>query len=647
MERGTVVFLYDILNDYIEKHGYKSFNKQNMSRSGEYEAKKIYLNEEYNIKDRVMLSNTAIDLVYKYFLKEDEYSKESLELFINNYNIVDYYYEFIEKFKCMLSEGIISKDILYDYGVRFSKESNNSNEIKLGLTLLRLSGKEEAKEIFKVFSIHNSYIFFCVEGVKEYSKYNTFIFEVCKISRGYGKLIAISKLEVLSDDIRFWLVEKGSDNNIIEEELANIIFEKLSIFWYLYNGKVNAKKFNLLSKIIGRLYRGNIYFKENYNYDLAYDYVNMFKKYGNKFIHLYALMGILVSVGEYNKNSLLKGRNSYKEAIKETKIILNDIEVIFSDSKWINIIKDELLKEKIKVDEILEVAFLLKQKLTFDDLYSILEKDNFNSMIYRYILFNSNKNSRRKIISFIDEVLKNTNVFDAKDITYSKEDKSDEDQCLYIVIKEMRDLANEFINLNIKALGARYNPTKKEALKNLKENKDILSKENFEIIKCIADSEEDLQFARELMRFINYSLESKISKKIDIKDIEVQNHSKDNYLITLKVAGTEYLDIRKATKSLLLGDIVFLREEKKNPFDENAIMVISNNGYHIGYIPRKDNLILKNLLVEGKKLYGLIKEIDENYKEIVISVYISYRDIEEDINSILKMMLSSGVGIIN
>ncbi|MDU1312976.1 HIRAN domain-containing protein [Clostridium septicum] len=643
MDGNTIVFLYDTLKDYIDRYGYKSYNKQNINISGEYEAKKIYLNKEYEKKDRVMLSNTAIELVYKYFLRLDNDSKESLELFINNYNIVDYYYEFIEKLKSLISEGIVSEDILYEYGKNLAKESNNPNEIKLGLTLLRFSNKEDVIDIYRIFSIHNNYMFFSLEGMKEYPMSNSFTFKVCKISRGYGKLIAISKLEMLSDEIRFWLVENGSENNIIEEELANMIFENLDIYWYLYNGKINLKKFNVLSNVIGRLYSGNIYFKENYNYDLAYDYVNMFKKYGKKFRHLYALVGILVSIGEHNKNSLLKGRNSYKEAIKETKNILKDIEIIFSDPNWINIIKNELLKGGKDIDKIIEVAFLLKEKLTFNDLYEILKRDKFNTIIYRYILANSNKSSKRQLVSFTEDNLKNESFK-----FYEKEsNKSKVEQCVYILLKEMKNLTKEFLSFNIEALLIKNENIKREALKNLKENVQSLKNENLQRIRCIANEEVDIEFARKLTRFTENNINKIDSKKIDISDIRVQEHAKDIYLITLKVVGTNYLDISRAKRSMLLGDFVFLKEEEKNPFDNNAIMVISSNGYQIGYVPKKDNLILKNLLSSGKRLYGILEEIDEYYENIIMSVYISYRDIEEEINNILKMVLSKSTDVIN
>lgn len=157
----------------------------------------------------------------------------------------------------------------------------------------------------------------------------------------------------------------------------------------------------------------------------------------------------------------------------------------------------------------------------------------------------------------------------------------------------MKNLTKEFLSFNIEALLIKNENIKREALKNLKENVQSLKNENLQRIRCIANEEVDIEFARKLTRFTENNINKIDSKKIDISDIRVQEHAKDIYLITLKVVGTNYLDISRAKNSMLLGDFVFLKEEEKNPFDNNAIMVISSNGYQIGYVPKKDNLILK------------------------------------------------------
>ena len=43
-------------------------------------------------------------------------------------------------------------------------------------------------------------------------------------------------------------------------------------------------------------------------------------------------------------------------------------------------------------------------------------------------------------------------------------------------------------------------------------------------------------------------------------------------------------------------DIVYLKREPNNPYDVKAIQVVTVEGYVIGYIPKEENFILKNLI---------------------------------------------------
>ena len=65
---------------------------------------------------------------------------------------------------------------------------------------------------------------------------------------------------------------------------------------------------------------------------------------------------------------------------------------------------------------------------------------------------------------------------------------------------------------------------------------------------------------------------------------------------------------------------------------------MTTNGYVIGYVPKENNLIFKNLMDKGKYLYGKIKEISDDYNHINIEIYLSYKDIIEEITSTLSLL---------
>jgi len=98
------------------------------------------------------------------------------------------------------------------------------------------------------------------------------------------------------------------------------------------------------------------------------------------------------------------------------------------------------------------------------------------------------------------------------------------------------------------------------------------------------------------------------------------------------------VDMSEVYKKLLEDDMLYLKRERNNDYDSNAIIIMTTEGYVIGYVPKENNIILKNLMDKGKYLYGKIKEISDDYSDINIEVYLSYKDIIEEITGTLSLL---------
>ena len=63
---------------------------------------------------------------------------------------------------------------------------------------------------------------------------------------------------------------------------------------------------------------------------------------------------------------------------------------------------------------------------------------------------------------------------------------------------------------------------------------------------------------------------------------------------------------------------------EKNKFDENAILIYTEDRRKLGYIPEKDNLIFARLMDAGKLLAAKIKKIDKkgSFTQISIGIYL-------------------------
>lgn len=98
---------------------------------------------------------------------------------------------------------------------------------------------------------------------------------------------------------------------------------------------------------------------------------------------------------------------------------------------------------------------------------------------------------------------------------------------------------------------------------------------------------------------------------------------KEIFLFDTHVAGTSFVEgIIDLAPSLHIGDRLNFFREPDNPYDDKAIVIRTQVGVKIGYIPRANNLIFARLMDAGKLLFGIItnKELKTNWLKIEIKV---------------------------
>ncbi|MCI6756727.1 MAG: HIRAN domain-containing protein [Lachnospiraceae bacterium] len=103
-----------------------------------------------------------------------------------------------------------------------------------------------------------------------------------------------------------------------------------------------------------------------------------------------------------------------------------------------------------------------------------------------------------------------------------------------------------------------------------------------------------------------------------LKPLIQEIHLFDSY-----VAGTTHLDDRSVLDEIKADDRLNLMRED-NKYDEHAILIITESGKKLGYVPEKDNIIFSRLMDAGKKLIAKIKNIEkkDSFNQISIGIYL-------------------------
>lgn len=119
----------------------------------------------------------------------------------------------------------------------------------------------------------------------------------------------------------------------------------------------------------------------------------------------------------------------------------------------------------------------------------------------------------------------------------------------------------------------------------------------------------------------------KMDKQIDELKKQYYNQSKnsrDIFLYGCELAGSQYQNLEDhLIPRLQENDPLVLIREPDNRYDEHAISVVTTGGLKLGYLPRKNNLILSRLMDEGNLLFGRTKSFhwDGKKLDLVVKVY--------------------------
>ena len=75
-------------------------------------------------------------------------------------------------------------------------------------------------------------------------------------------------------------------------------------------------------------------------------------------------------------------------------------------------------------------------------------------------------------------------------------------------------------------------------------------------------------------------------------------------LLNCNIAGTTFLDLNEIEPELKKYQLLMLKREPKNKDDDKAILILTEDGQKLGYVPKKMNEVLSNLMDAGKLLFG-------------------------------------------
>lgn len=101
----------------------------------------------------------------------------------------------------------------------------------------------------------------------------------------------------------------------------------------------------------------------------------------------------------------------------------------------------------------------------------------------------------------------------------------------------------------------------------------------------------------------------------------VEGDSRD-FLLDTMIAGTTYVEnIDGLLTQISKGDSLVLKRDPGNKYDEHAIGVFAESGDRMGYIPRKCNETIANLMDQGHEVVAVVQDVDPTQRSVCVLVY--------------------------
>ena len=85
--------------------------------------------------------------------------------------------------------------------------------------------------------------------------------------------------------------------------------------------------------------------------------------------------------------------------------------------------------------------------------------------------------------------------------------------------------------------------------------------------------------------------------------------------------------MKAADGDIQQGTVLVLKREPANPHDALAIMILTEKGHHLGYVPRAKNEALARLMDAGKLLFGKVESKQWHGEWLKVELRVYLRDL--------------------
>lgn len=547
-------------------------------------------------------------------------SAEDLSARLNQIPLYSYFVKLRSRLKLLLQEDPIMKDKFYRLGFFLTDQREKTEEVKLGILLLGFYDNEKVKRLFCKLGSLGEYTLYVLEAAKDFAGFNSFVFELVKHTVGYGKMAALSVLQPVTGEMKEWILHHGAENDVVPNLSAILSLEKADMIRFFTDLRLNAENYSDISRLLVYALESSSLESFFIGLPIAQKYLDRAPELAKNFMDFSAILVIYRSMTGQEKNSEHPDTGWTPEL---EKIIASKCYNMIHQKRWESVILNAMHEAEQPVTLILSALSALQITPPFQNFLPMLQKHPFDFDLFHFLIYDNLFYYTEDVFHYAEAIWPDDIFQGALDLAQEDLNPSFEpDFCLCFLLKALHYSSIYHEAFCLRCLSCRLPDCRKETIRCLRNFRAHWSSAVIPTLESACQKEPTKNIRKNYLRLLGKKEEypPKEQRYVELPDSLPEPEEGDICLFQTRVAGAFYRDLMAVEGVLEENDLLYLVREPENPYDGNAILVTTDDGYVLGYIPKLENPMPAALMDSGKQLYAFLEEINLNRSQLEVSV---------------------------
>lgn len=551
---------------------------------------------------------------------------DTLDLRLHEIPLYTYLTALFKRLRTLVAEGVWNRDEVYRFALALIGNTQNEERVKLGILMLGACAEEKVIGAFRQLGRISSYTLFVLEASQNFNHVQSFVWELAKGLDSYAKAAALHVLQPVTPPMKEWMLFKGIQNSVLPHLSAIICMEKADMADYLIHLAIDERNFSAFSRLLAYAFEKGGAKDFAVGLPLITKYLDAAPKLTRSFLDYSAVLAIYNSMSPSWQTDLkdVQKQNGWSSNLEQA--VRGKCYNILHHKSWESSLRDEMKKPSCENCQIL--AGIKEMQLTpaFSDFLPMLRYHPFDFDVINFLIHENYGHYTKDTVHFIKENLPEyvfSGALNLQEDDLGSAYEPDISLCLTLKAMHREGIFDEPFFL--RCLACRLPDCRKEAIRCLRKFRFQWSGEVSSAMEKACETEPTASIHKSLLRLLGKKDRQapKEQRYVELPDHPAVPDDRDLFLFESRVAGAFYRDLLAVEGMLEEGDLLFLVREPDNQYDTNAVLVTTDDGYVLGYIPRDKNSFPAEMMDSGRKLYAILSDLYLSQSRLLIDVFLS------------------------